>query len=570
MPLTPSSLSVAEILQTLGAGGQAIYFWTPQGDTLEWNGESTAILAAAGIELPRTGAAWREMLHGKDVARRDAWQSQPGNAEPWVGTYRVGDPDGPLWVEERLVPVKGSGAVPDLYVGSLRDVSKQCGTLEKLVYLARYDELTGHLSRSHMRAVLARRMAEASRDGTEVSFALIGLDNLAGFNSMFGYDVADVLLLRIGEEIVARLVEGDVIGRVGSSKFAVLFEDCPRDRLRERLKDLQDAIREKVVETGAGPVAATISAAGLSLPRDASTTQDAFAVAEDALNQAKSLGTDQVIIHEPDTSLAETRRENIALADDLVAALRENRLRLAYQPIVQAHDTEQIAFHECLLRLIDRSGQIVNAGAFMPFAEKLGLVRLLDRRVLDLAFETLVRNPRIRLSVNVSPQSLRDTRWQQRFEELALRNPQALERLILEMTEATAIDDAQEAARHLDMLRAMGCTVALDDFGAGYTSFQQLRDLSVDIVKIDGSYVRNILDNPADQVFVSALCSIAKHNELMVVAEMVDSDEAAALLASLGVDSFQGFHFGHPEVDPIWMGEEEADSIVDSVAVAGG
>jgi len=241
-------------------------------------------------------------------------------------------------------------------------------------------------------------------------------------------------------------------------------------------------------------------------------------------------------------------------------------LRLAYQPVVQAHDTKQVAFHECLLRLTDRSGAMINAGMFLPVAEKLGLVRLLDRRVLELAFETLRRNTRVRLSINASPQSLRDARWRALFDELAAENPNALERLILEVTEATVIDDAADAGRILNQLRDKGCAIALDDFGAGYTSFQQLRDLDLDIVKIDGGYIRNVLENPSDQVFVEALTSIAKHHELLIVAEMVDSDAAAELLRSLGVDTFQGFHFGRPDVAPDWLNEDEADQIVQAVA----
>jgi len=332
------------------------------------------------------------------------------------------------------------------------------------------------------------------------------------------------------------------------------------------ISEIQSAIRDTPIETGAGPVAVTVSAAGLSLPEDGATTDDAFAAAEDTLNHAKDFGLDQVLIYSPDDNLSARRRENIAMADDLVAALREDRLSLAYQPIVQAHDTKQVAFYESLLRLTDRSGQLINAGMFMPVAEKLGLVRLLDRRVLELAFETLRRNTRVRLSINASPQSLRDSRWQALFEELADENPNALERLILEVTEATVIDDADDTGRILNRFRDRGCAIALDDFGAGYTSFQQLRDLQLDIVKIDGCYVRNVLDNPSDQVFIEALTSIAKHQELLIVAEMVDSDEAAALLRSLGVDTFQGFHFGRPEVAPDWLNQGEDDEIVQTAA----
>lgn len=564
--MSVSSLSASDVLDALSSAHEATFVWSMQNDSLDWSVDPSSVLKAPDIDGVSTGREWRDLMSAGDMAARDSWLADTRQCNSFRGRYRIGAEENGLWVEESIVQVDKNGSEIARYLGRLTNVSAEQQRLEKLTYLARFDELTGHLSRSHLRALLAQRMERATEANEIISFGLVGLDNLSGFNSMFGYDIADLVLVKIGEEILGHLGPRDAVGRIGSSKFAILFGDCPQDDLHDRLSRIQTAIRDTVIETGAGPVAVTVSAAGLSLPQDATTTHDAFAIAEDTLNHAKDFGFDQVVIYAPNDTVSAERRENIALADDLVAALRENRLRLAYQPVVQAHDPSQVAFHECLLRLIDRSGALINAGAFMPVAEKLGLVRMLDRRVLELAFETLRRNTRVRLSVNMSPQSLRDARWQSLFEELAAQNPNALGRLILEVTEATVIDDAEAAAVLLNRFREMGCSIALDDFGAGYTSFQQLRNLTIDIVKIDGSYIRNILSNPSDQVFVEALTSIAKHFDFLIVAEMVDSDEAADLLRSLGVDTFQGFHFGRPDVSPDWLGQEDAELIVQAVA----
>ena len=566
MPVSVSSLSVSDLLDALSGANEATYLWSPGDDTIDWAVPPSKLKDVSEFSDPTSGAAWRAMLISGDVGARDAWLSEPQTETGFTGTYVVGSADGSFWVEERLVRIEDAADGAARYLGRIRNVSSNQEHLANLNYLARFDELTGHLSRSHLRTLLARRLEKAKADNNTISFGLLGLDNLSGFNSMFGFDVADGVLVRIGEEILRHLGPKDAIGRIGSSKFAIVFADCAKADLPRRLGEIQSAIRDTPIETGAGPVAVTVSAAGLSLPEDGATTDDAFAAAEDTLNHAKDFGLDQVLIYSPDDNLSARRRENIAMADDLVAAVKENRLRLAYQPIVQAHDTKQVAFYECLLRLTDRSGALLNAGMFMPVAEKLGLVRILDRRVVELAFETLRRNTRVRLSINVSPQSLRDSRWRALFEELAAENPNALERLILEVTEATAIDDADDAGRVLNHFRDMGCAIALDDFGAGYTSFQQMRDLTLDIVKIDGGYIRNVFENPSDQVFVKALTSIAKQQELLIVAEMVDSDEAGALLRTIGVDTFQGFHFGRPEVAPDWLNQDEADQIVQAVA----
>lgn len=565
MPVSVSSLSVSDVLGALTDANEATYVWAPENDSIDWTVTPSKFLDTPELGDPISGSAWRALLSSGDVEARDAWIAHSQGKSAFTGTYAIGAEEKAQWVEERVTRIADASDGSTRFLGRLRNVSSDHEYLEKLDYLARFDELTGHLSRSHLRALLARRLEQAAQTNRTISFGLLGLDNLSGFNTMFGFDVADGVLVRIGEEILSHLGPKDAIGRIGSSKFAVVFADCEKADLPRRLGEIQSAIRSTPIETDTGPVVVTVSAAGLSLPEDGATTDDAFAAAEDTLYHAKDFGLDQVMIYSPDDNLTSHRRENIAMADDLVAALRENRLRLAYQPIVQAHDPSQVAFYECLLRLTDRSGQILNAGMFMPVAEKLGLVRMLDRRVLELAFETLQRNSRVRLSINTSPQSLRDSRWRALFEELTAENPNALERLILEVTEATAIGDADDAGRILNELRDKGCAIALDDFGAGYTSFQQMRDLNLDIVKIDGVYVRDILNNPSDQVFVKGLADIAKHHDLLIVAEMADSDEAAALLRSLGVDTLQGFYFGRPEIAPDWLNEGEADQIVAAV-----
>ena len=564
MALPVETLSVADIADALGRARQAIYLWSPdEGDRIDWAGSAEMVLKIPAFANVATGAALRALFRGGETEARDAWVGSPRRRSAFQGELRLGSPESALWIHERLMLLDDGR-----YLGVLENVTGARVEREKLSWLARFDELTGLLGRTHLRTLLARRLA-GLEEGGKLCFGLIGLDNMSGVNSAFGYDVADTVLVTIGELIGKHLDEGDALGRIGSSKFAIVFGSCPMDGLAVRLDAIKAAVRDKVIETAAGPVAVTVSAVGVVLPDHAATTHDAFAAAEDTLTHAKEGGLDQVVIHRPEEGAAERRRGNIAVADELLAALREHRLRLAYQPVVRADKPTQPAFHECLLRLVDRSGDLVAAGSFMPVAERLGLVRMLDKRVMALVFATLVQHPRVRLSMNVSPQSMRDSSWMAQFERLAAENPTAPERLIVEVTEATAIEDAAGMVRGLNRMRDLGCAIALDDFGAGYTSFQQLRDLQLDIVKIDGSYVRGIVEKPDNRLFVQALATLARHYDLMVVGEMVDDDEGAAILRELGVDAFQGFHFGKPNVEPDWLGEDGASRIAQVVAAAG-
>jgi EAL domain-containing protein (putative c-di-GMP-specific phosphodiesterase class I) len=198
----------------------------------------------------------------------------------------------------------------------------------------------------------------------------------------------------------------------------------------------------------------------------------------------------------------------------------------------------------------------VAAGEFIPAAETLGLVRLVDRRALEMAVAQLYAHKDIRLSINVSGTTAGDQSWLQSFIAYVRENREVAMRMTVELTETAALQAFEENARFVTRLRDTGCRVAIDDFGAGYTSFRNLHNLRVDMVKIDGIYVQNLSRSPDNQLFVRTLVELAKNFQLETVAEWVGSEEDAQLLASYGVDYFQGFYFGEPDVSPAWTNEE--------------
>jgi EAL domain-containing protein (putative c-di-GMP-specific phosphodiesterase class I) len=242
----------------------------------------------------------------------------------------------------------------------------------------------------------------------------------------------------------------------------------------------------------------------------------------------------------------------MSVADEIAAALRENRLTFAYQPIVSA-STCMPVHYECLLRLIRPDGSIVQAGQFIPAAEQLGLVRQVDRRALEIAVAELLKFPNIALAVNVSGTIASDRCWLESFVQYVRANESVARRLVVELTETAALNDFEEGTRFISDLRQMGCKVAIDDFGAGFTSFRNLKMLRVDIVKIDGAFVRGLAASRENQIFVRTLVDLAKHFNLETVAEWVGSDEEAKLLETLGVEYFQGYHCGEPSMRPVWQ-----------------
>ncbi|MEQ1867840.1 MAG: EAL domain-containing protein, partial [Micropepsaceae bacterium] len=224
---------------------------------------------------------------------------------------------------------------------------------------------------------------------------------------------------------------------------------------------------------------------------------------------------------------------------------------LAYQSIVDAKTSEAIA-HECLVRISRPEGQVIAAGDFIPVAEQLGLVRRLDRRVLELSIAALKKYRGARLSLNVSGMTASDRPTLEAFVAYLEQHTDVVPRLIVELTETAALIDIEESMRFVSRVRAMGAKVAIDDFGAGYTSFRNLQALKVDMVKIDGSFVKGMADSRDNQIFVRTLVDLAKNFNLETVAEWVSDPREVDILRAFGVDYLQGFYFSKPEIQEPW------------------
>ena len=224
-------------------------------------------------------------------------------------------------------------------------------------------------------------------------------------------------------------------------------------------------------------------------------------------------------------------------------ALGRGDARLAFQPVVRA-DGNGIAFYEGLIRILDETGRIIPARDFMGAVEDSDIGRQIDCAALRIGLETLRRHPWLRLSINMSARSVGYPRWMQTLRE----TPSVLERLILEITESSVMMMPEIVAIFMEDLQDKGITFALDDFGAGYTAFRHFKTFTFDILKIDGQFSRNVAEDADNQVLTQALISLARHFDMMVVAESVESASEAHWLAAAGVDCLQGYHFGVPKM----------------------
>jgi diguanylate cyclase (GGDEF)-like protein len=534
------------------AAGEAAFDWTLANDEVVWDGAIEILSPFAGTGALTRGSQLRNWIGASGRQHIDSILSGGGTKEiPFDFEFQVTSAMEAAWFEVRGVVVPGSQGHTERIAGIVRVVTERKRDSQRLTYLATRDELTGHLNRTTLRSELGRAIEQAGKQAKQCAYLVAAIDRLAVINEAYGFGVADEVIVTVSERLAASLRDGDLIGRIAGNKLGIVLSPCSEDDMNTIAERLRATVRSEVILTRRGAVSATISAGAVLLPSSASSGQEAMLRAEEALDRARAGGRDGYSIYSPSPQREMARLRLMSVADEVAAALRDNRLAFAYQPIVSAKDRAPV-HHECLLRLVRSDGSIAQAGQFIPAAEQLGLVRQVDRRTLEMAIAELHAFPDIKLAVNVSGTVASDRCWLDSFVDYVRANESVAPRMVVELTETAALNDFEEGTRFISNLRAMGCKVAIDDFGAGFTSFRNLKMLRVDMVKIDGAFVRGLAASRENQIFVRTLVDLAKHFHLETVAEWVGSDQEAELLKGLGVEYFQGFHCGEPSMRPAW------------------
>jgi len=316
-----------------------------------------------------------------------------------------------------------------------------------------------------------------------------------------------------------------------------------------------EVMREKPIDVDGQSIPVTVSVGCVMFPNFTSTPYDVIARSETALNAAKLAGRSCWQVHRPSEQQSIQHRRHMVVAAQVQRAVREDRLIFTYQPIVKS-DSFEVVKYECLLRLKDEQGRIMSAAEFIPVVEELGMTRFMDRHVLDMAINELRANPEVELAMNITGLTASDQAWLRALNSAVKATPEVAPRLVVEITETAALHDIEETARFVNAVRDLGCQVAIDDFGAGFTSFRHLKALTVDMVKIDGSFVRDLASNVDNQLFIRNLMGLAESFGLRTCAEFVENAEDAAFLVKAGVDWLQGYYFGRPDFTRHWaMGQ---------------
>lgn len=521
----------------------SLYHWNLLTDEIRWSGTESALMAATGFAKIRRGIEFANMRD--DGEERDHWVMSAKAGETLKSVFAI--PTGMAkvtWIEDEAKRWDLNG-VPHIS-GMLRRVATPKLKRDKIFHAAG-ERANRQMLNDHLRK---------SRQDLDRNFAFFGIDNLRDLNRALGPDATDDIIGEVQGRLTAAVPHLAQFARITSAKFGLAEVGSEPHHLTTSVRTMMEAVGRTEIETALGPVAVTVSAGIATAPAGETLSADPLADAQKAYDEGRLGRVESLRFARPDASGASLRAQRLAGARLVMDAIAQDRIRVAYQPIVHAKHLSTCAFYECLVRIIDHDGSLVPAGEFMPAIERLGLVRQVDREMLRRATDTLRMKPDLRLSVNLSPQSMNDSEWLAILTSAAEQDDSVPDRLIIEVTESSAILDPARTLAFMNRVRKLGCSFALDDFGAGYTSFKHFRDFRFDAVKIDGGFIKGIARNTDNQLLARTLTSIASHFGMFTVAEFVEEEEDENFLQTLGIDMFQGFRYGKPSINPAWLPQE--------------
>lgn len=466
-------------------------------------------------------------------------------------------------VDDSVAPIRDADGRVLGAVLVFRDVTQQRRQFDEIRWRASHDGLTGLVNRMEFGQRLARTLERAKRDGSHHALLAFDLDRFKLVNDHCGHAAGDEVLREVARRLEAGVRGRDTVARLGGDEFAAILENCSLDealRVAQKLCDAMDQYRyvhgEQRFRIGTSIGVAPLD--GRWPDADAAMRE-----ADACCMIAKEQGRNRVQLWAPDDATLRAHQSEHRWATRLQQALDEDRFELDLQRVLPAQGLDDGRLRgELLLRLREPDGTRVLPGAFMPAAERFHLAPRLDRWVLRQAVELLRRGgpPEIAsLSINVSALTLQDAVYHQEARALLTElGPERARTLCLEITETAVITQLGVAVRFVQQMRALGARIALDDFGAGASSYSYLKALPVDLLKIDGQFVKALMTDPLDQVAVRSFVDVAQTLGLTTVAECVETPEVLLELVRLGVGEVQGFllHRPQPVGELLALGEE--------------
>lgn len=434
----------------------------------------------------------------------------------------------------------------------LHDVTEIRGLTRQMSYQASHDALTGLINRREFERRLTESLSDARSKNSVHILCYLDLDRFKAVNDTCGHTAGDNLLREVAGIIRDKVRDSDLVGRLGGDEFGMILLGCPLDKARQISDDVVKAVRDyrfvwrdRIFNIG-------VSVGMVEITHESGTLEDLVSAADSACYIAKQQGRGRVHVYSARDEAVARHRGEIMWLQRLQTALRENRFDLHVQPIVSAAGRAVPGpAMEILLRMRDEAGKEILPGEFMGAAERYHLMPYVDRWVVQTTLAALGRET-IRLpahrscAINLSGQTLADDTFLEFVVESLDRSGVAPAGICFEVTEGAVVANLKQAHRFISVLHGMGCKFALDDFGSGIGSLANLKNLAIDYLKIDGSFVRSLSEDYANQALVSAMVKLGKSLNFKIIAEEVEDDISFEAVKALGVDFVQGYAIGYP------------------------
>ena len=454
-------------------------------------------------------------------------------------------------IQQSIAPLKHrNGKVLGIVV-VFSNVTEARNMAQQIAHQATHDSLTGLVNRREFEKRLGNAIKGSKNSLTHHCLCYLDLDQFKIVNDTAGHVAGDELLRRLTILLKSKIRSRDTLARYGGDEFGLLLDNCPLERAFNIANSLLSAVQNFNFEWEGRTFTVGVSIGLVPVTEDTSNTAEIMSQADVACYAAKDLGRNQVHIYEnTDNKLAQRHSEILRVAD-ITDSIKANRFRLYCQPITPLQTTDNEPEHyELLIRSIDSEGKIELPKTFIPAAERYGMMATIDRWVIHSAFRRYVelfdQSENIKIAINLSGNSLADSSLLQYVRQNIVESGVPSQNVCFEITETAAISNLEQARTFITELKELGCQFALDDFGSGLSSFTYLKNLPVDYLKIDGSFVRDMINDPINQAMVAAINEVGHVMGIKTIAECAENHEIIDQLTRLGVDYAQGYAISTP------------------------
>jgi diguanylate cyclase (GGDEF)-like protein/PAS domain S-box-containing protein len=529
-----------------------LWEWHLDEDTLNWFGNIDEQLGYEENEFPRTIDAWRKIIHPEDLDHVENTLNKALEEQiAWYEEYRVITKDGKIqyWVDRGEVRTEKDGK-PIIMAGAITDITERKHADEQISYQASHDALTGLINRREFENRAERLLSKIRQDESEHALCFMDLDQFKVVNDTCGHAAGDEMLRQLSTVLQETVRDRDTLARLGGDEFGILMEHCSLDDAHRVATTLQKAIQNYQFAWEGHSFKVGVSMGLVPITQTTTNLTELLRDADAACYMAKDKGRNRIHVYRTDDSEIARRHGEMQWVTRIQHALEENRFCLYAQSIVPL-DNNTDKHYELLIRMIDEKGKTIPPGAFLPAAERYNLITQLDRWVVESAFRLLENEPAFQsqisfISINLSGQSLAEKILLDliitRLDETGIEG----QKICFEITETAAISNLGSAIKFISTLKGLGCRFALDDFGSGLSSFAYLKNLPVDYLKIDGMFVKDIVDDPIDHAMVKSINEVGHVMGMKTIAEFVENDEIKGMLREIGVNYAQGYGIDKP------------------------